>query len=322
MSKHTIKFKLNFVDLAGSERIKKSGAVGERFKEAVSINSGLLALSKVITSLSNESNHIPFRESKLTRILKDSLGGNAITLMFACISPADICLDETINTLNYASFAKSVKIAPSINLINNNNLDFYENLKRENEELKKELEDIKNNSLYAENIKLKNLIKVLKKEKEISIDNILSNNLETDKDDEFEEILADNMGIDFSNRIKENMQLRNEIESLKKERDYYIDREKEMKQKLDCAADILNIGNEGEKVTDSNENKNIKINNIKSSSPYNSSRSSKNKVENNITIINDKIKKLKEFQNTLRHKMTENELSKLKVIKNKNEDQI
>ncbi|KAJ9072029.1 Chromosome-associated kinesin kif4a [Entomophthora muscae] len=108
-----IESKLNFVDLAGSERIKKTGAVGGRAKEGISINGGLLALSNVIGALGSNSPHIPYRESKLTRLLQDSLGGSAFTTLIACVSPAsgDIC--ETIDTLRYASRARKIKVHPS-----------------------------------------------------------------------------------------------------------------------------------------------------------------------------------------------------------------
>jgi len=82
--------KFHLVDLAGSERSKKTQATGERFKEGVNINKGLLALGNVISQLGDGSfgTYIGYRDSKLTRLLQDSLGGNSMTLMFACVSPA------------------------------------------------------------------------------------------------------------------------------------------------------------------------------------------------------------------------------------------
>jgi len=111
--------KFHLVDLAGSERNKKTGTSGERFQESVSINQGLLALGNVISALSSgkkRSGHVPYRESKLTRILQDSLGGNSQTLMLACVSPADNSFDETLNTLKYASRARFIKNKPIVNL--------------------------------------------------------------------------------------------------------------------------------------------------------------------------------------------------------------
>ncbi|CAL1536848.1 unnamed protein product [Lymnaea stagnalis] len=112
------KVKFHLVDLAGSERCKRTQAEGERFKEGVNINRGLLALGNVISALGEEGhkrNHIPYRDSKLTRILQDSLGGNSHTLMIACVSPADSNIEETLNTLRYADRARKIKNKPIIN---------------------------------------------------------------------------------------------------------------------------------------------------------------------------------------------------------------
>ncbi|TPP56586.1 Kinesin protein, partial [Fasciola gigantica] len=108
--------KLNLVDLAGSERQAKTGASGDRFKEATKINLSLSALGNVISALvDSRSKHIPYRDSKLTRLLQDSLGGNTKTLMIACLSPADNNYDETLSTLRYANRAKNIQNKPKIN---------------------------------------------------------------------------------------------------------------------------------------------------------------------------------------------------------------
>uniref|UniRef100_F7AAZ2 Kinesin-like protein n=1 Tax=Ciona intestinalis TaxID=7719 RepID=F7AAZ2_CIOIN len=108
--------KLNLVDLAGSERQSKTGSTGERLKEATKINLSLSALGNVISALvDGKSKHIPYRDSKLTRLLQDSLGGNTKTLMVACLSPADNNYDETLSTLRYANRAKNIKNKPHIN---------------------------------------------------------------------------------------------------------------------------------------------------------------------------------------------------------------
>lgn len=106
--------KMNLVDLAGSEDVNKSGAINERAREAGSINQSLLTLGKVINSLSEgkEPKHIPYRESKLTRLLQGSIGGKTKTALIAAISPAKINAHETISTLNYASKAKDIKNIP------------------------------------------------------------------------------------------------------------------------------------------------------------------------------------------------------------------
>ncbi|XP_023700548.1 kinesin family member 4 [Paramormyrops kingsleyae] len=111
--------KLHLVDLAGSERQKKTKAEGDRLKEGISINRGLLSLGNVISALGDESkkgSFVPYRDSKLTRLLQDSLGGNSHTLMIACISPADSNIEETINTLRYADRARKIKNKPVVNV--------------------------------------------------------------------------------------------------------------------------------------------------------------------------------------------------------------
>ncbi|KAM9814306.1 kinesin-like protein KIF17 [Neosynchiropus ocellatus] len=108
--------KLNLVDLAGSERQSKTGASGERLREATKINLSLSALGNVISALvDGRSKYIPYRDSKLTRLLQDSLGGNTRTLMIACLSPADYNYEESLSTLRYANRAKSIQNRPRIN---------------------------------------------------------------------------------------------------------------------------------------------------------------------------------------------------------------
>uniref|UniRef100_A0A061S6B5 Kinesin-like protein n=1 Tax=Tetraselmis sp. GSL018 TaxID=582737 RepID=A0A061S6B5_9CHLO len=108
--------KLNLVDLAGSERQSKTGATGDRLKEATKINLSLSALGNVISALvDGKSGHIPYRDSKLTRLLQDSLGGNTKTVMVANLGPADYNFDESLSTLRYANRAKNIKNKPHIN---------------------------------------------------------------------------------------------------------------------------------------------------------------------------------------------------------------
>ncbi|KAI1888572.1 hypothetical protein AGOR_G00186550 [Albula goreensis] len=114
----TLTAKFHFVDLAGSERLKRTGATGERAKEGISINCGLLALGNVISALGDRSKratHVPYRDSKLTRLLQDSLGGNSQTVMIACISPSDRDFMETLNTLKYANRARNIKNRVMVN---------------------------------------------------------------------------------------------------------------------------------------------------------------------------------------------------------------
>ena len=104
------------VDLAGSERSSKTGATGQTLKEGIKINLSLTALGNVISCLvDSKSMHIPYRDSKLTRLLQDSLGGNTKTVMIAAISPADYNYEETLSTLRYASRAKDIKNKPIVN---------------------------------------------------------------------------------------------------------------------------------------------------------------------------------------------------------------
>ena len=115
--------RFTFVDLAGSERMKKTGAEGERAKEGIKINEGLLALGNVINALADEERlasgekvHVPYRQSKLTRLLQDALGGNSQTLFLACVSPSDTNASETLSTLQYANRARNIKNAPTRNV--------------------------------------------------------------------------------------------------------------------------------------------------------------------------------------------------------------
>lgn len=106
--------KLNLVDLAGSESAGKSGATGDRQQEASKINRSLLTLGRVINALTETKQHIPYRESKLTRLLQDSLGGRTKTCIIATISPCDNAVDETMNTLEYMSRAKKIRNLPEV----------------------------------------------------------------------------------------------------------------------------------------------------------------------------------------------------------------
>lgn len=131
--------KINLVDLAGSERADKTKAQGDRLKEGAMINKSLSALGNVINALSEGGKgHIPYRDSKLTRLLQESLGGNAVTVMLAAVSPADYNHDETLSTLQYAARAKKIKNEAK------KNEDASERLIRE---LRDEIEELRRNLL-------------------------------------------------------------------------------------------------------------------------------------------------------------------------------
>uniref|UniRef100_A0A8C1YUW2 Kinesin-like protein n=1 Tax=Cyprinus carpio TaxID=7962 RepID=A0A8C1YUW2_CYPCA len=132
--------KLHLVDLAGSERQGKTGATGQRLKEATKINLSLSTLGNVISALvDGKSTHVPYRNSKLTRLLQDSLGGNSKTMMCANIGPADYNYDETISTLRYANRAKNIKNKARINEDPKDAL--LRQFQKEIEDLKRKLEE-------------------------------------------------------------------------------------------------------------------------------------------------------------------------------------
>lgn len=121
------------MDLAGSERQARTGATGERLKEATKINLSLSVLGNVISAMEDgRCRHIPYRDSKLTRLLQDSLGGNTRTLMVACVSPADDSYEESLSTLRYASRARNIRNKPCINEDSKDTL-----LREHQEEIKK-----------------------------------------------------------------------------------------------------------------------------------------------------------------------------------------
>lgn len=110
---------LNFVDLAGSERTKGVSGQSGQVREAIHINGGLLALGNVVAALSERrkrKKHVPYRDSKLTRLLKSALGGNSKTVMVLCVSPSDDCLGDSLNTLKYGTRAKAVRNTPIVNV--------------------------------------------------------------------------------------------------------------------------------------------------------------------------------------------------------------
>ncbi|XP_075970194.1 kinesin-like protein KIF18A isoform X2 [Anticarsia gemmatalis] len=132
--------KLSMIDLAGSERASATGCVGERFKEGANINKSLLSLGNCINKLADGSSYIPYRDSKLTRLLKDSLGGNCKTVMIANVSPSSISYEDTYNTLKYAARANKIQLSIKKNIVDGNmRLSQYVKI---TEELKKKVKEL------------------------------------------------------------------------------------------------------------------------------------------------------------------------------------
>jgi hypothetical protein len=200
-----VKAKLNLVDLAGSERAEKTGASGSTLKEGANINMSLMALGNVINALSeagSKRQHIPYRDSKLTRLLQESLGGNAATVMIAAISPADYNYDETLSTLKYANRAKTIANAVTKN--EDINQRMINDLKKEIEELKaavakggtggsdhgedqkkiKEMEEMQKNSWEER----ERLAKQLEEERQANLSVAMSTMLEEVKDKKVEQM--------------------------------------------------------------------------------------------------------------------------------------
>jgi hypothetical protein len=160
-----------------------------------------------------KKSHIPYRDSKLTRILRDSLNGNSITVMLVCISPSELCKDETTNTLNYASFAKGIKIKPNVNLDRS--------------------VDNRVTQMNDEITRLKDLVRDLRRNSSASLYTGYT-------EDDVDSILQDKfIEIEYSNKVKENLVLRNELGELKKDLEVCKSKENEMKKKLDCFEKLL-----------------------------------------------------------------------------------
>ncbi|XP_013184503.1 kinesin-like protein KIF18A [Amyelois transitella] len=154
--------KLSMIDLAGSERASATGCVGERFKEGANINRSLLSLGNCINKLADGSSYIPYRDSKLTRLLKDSLGGNCKTVMIANVSPAHISYEDTYNTLKYAARANKIQLSIKKNIVDGDmRLSQYVKI---NEELKKKVKELEA-KLSLSSVKVVNKEPDLAKEK-------------------------------------------------------------------------------------------------------------------------------------------------------------
>ncbi|QHS71505.1 Kip1p [Saccharomyces paradoxus] len=226
--------KLNLVDLAGSENINRSGAENKRAQEAGLINKSLLTLGRVINALVDHSNHIPYRESKLTRLLQDSLGGMTKTCIIATVSPAKISMEETASTLEYATRAKSIKNTPQVNQSLSKDTclkDYIQEIEKLRNDLKNsrnkqgifisqdQLDLYESNSILIDeqNLKIHNLREQIKKFKENYLNQLDVNNFLQSEKEKLITIIR-NFNIDFSKFYSEiqkihhtNLELVNEV---------------------------------------------------------------------------------------------------------------
>ena len=218
--------KLNLVDLAGSERQSKTQAKGDRLKEAQKINLSLSALGNVISALvDGKSKHVPYRDSKLTRLLQDSLGGNTKTVMIAAVSPAAYNYDESLSTLRYASRAKMIKNKPKINEDPKDALlKEYEN---EIKQLRAALAELQKGGGGNSAALLGQLTKSFKQ---------AENNINMGENAESYLNRIDSIGVDRtpggSSSIKMSDKIK-EVEALSKEKDAKIEQEKLQREKLE-----------------------------------------------------------------------------------------
>ena len=211
--------KFNIVDLAGSERMKKTGAVGNTLKEGININKGLLALGNVITTLAKSQKTIKkisacFRDSKLTRILQDSMGGNSRTYMIACISGDEDNFEESLSTLYYATKTRIIKNKPFIN--ENHDLIEITKLNKELFQLKAEIINYKRFIISDKNIRTK---WEMRKFEEKIYENNQENSEIFDKEENENFTTCETFGenIEENDKIKENdyQIMSNENENLK-----------------------------------------------------------------------------------------------------------
>ncbi|KAF9762804.1 Kinesin-like protein KIF21B [Nosema granulosis] len=179
--------KFSFVDLAGSERLKRTMCIGERARESISINSGLLALGNVISALYKKSKHVPFRDSKLTRILHSCLNG--YVLMIACISSSQSDISETHNTLKYANRAASIQTTVRMNIEVDNSRMAVLLLKKEISKLKNENQILKERIRKAEHANVEELMRENRMLRS-QIDNFKYYNVVNDAENEKNEDLA------------------------------------------------------------------------------------------------------------------------------------
>lgn len=318
---------------------------------------------------------MPYRESKLTRIIKDSLNGDSITAMIACVSPSELNIDESVNTLNYASFAKSIHMNPiRLTFESSENV---ENLKSEIENLKTEIEKYKQNFFYNENGKLKNIIKNLRimlKNTSNSTGTVECSNISFDDENNTQEDCGQiheiyeerNIEKEYSKKVTECIMLQNDnlvlkelvkalrerennlmirinflenktiehespemanlIKSTLEDKDQYFSNEflnkglnkniieENILKELDLQTSEEDDNVKGKLDRKQEEIKNLKIK-IRDEQK---STKGKVKLETNLNLIGDRIKKLRDFQTNLKQKLFENDYYKTLIVKQKN----
>ncbi|KAJ3349447.1 kinesin motor protein cin8 [Allomyces javanicus] len=159
--------KLNLVDLAGSENIGRSGAENRQAREAGAINQSLLTLGRVINALVEKQGHVPYRESKLTRLLKDSLGGHTKTCIIATVSPARSNLEETLSTLDYAHRAKNIRNKPKVNEHRSKRVIISE-YEREIDQLRADLQATREkNGIFLAEARYQEMVATMAEQKEV-----------------------------------------------------------------------------------------------------------------------------------------------------------
>ncbi|GFS26918.1 kinesin-like protein [Elysia marginata] len=240
--------KLHLVDLAGSERQAKTGATGQRLKEATKINLSLSTLGNVISSLvDGKSTHIPYRNSKLTRLLQDSLGGNSKTVMVANVGPADYNYDESISSLRYANRAKNIKNKAKINEDPKDAL--LRQFQKEIEELKKQLqdgggeddegseEDSESEEEIIDENGQKRIVKKKKARRHISKEKMAEIQAKIEEDRRLLESKKD-MAEEERNKVK------TDLEKKESELQRYQDEQEQLKQKLSVIEKKIIVGGE------------------------------------------------------------------------------
>jgi len=226
---------LFLVDLAGSERVKKSEVEGDHMKEAGHINKSLAALGNVMEALDRKASHIPYRDSKLTYLLQDSLGGNSRTMMIVAVTPVDAAYDESVHALNFATRVRRINIGAAQRNVTSKNLeetvkaltDEMKTLTRQKAKTESQLNSLKKDNTRIQD-KLSNLNQARKNQASDSktLDVLRKNNNEMAKRWEKEKKAREEVSEELEKASKEMKKLEKSVKSLTREQE-------SLKQKLD-----------------------------------------------------------------------------------------